>query len=284
MIRKPAVAGTFYEGDPDSLRKQIEWCFKHRLGPGHLPEKLGKDREIKSIIAPHAGYMYSGPVAAHSYLQLARDGLPDTFLILCPNHTGMGSGVSTVTEGQWETPLGYVDVDSEFANQLILDAPIIDSEPLAHLQEHSCEVQVPFLQYLGQKLGRKFKIVPICMWMQDLQTTTEIGHAIAKTSEKLGRDVVVVASTDFTHYKPQEVAFETDHMVLDAIEVLDEKTMMQTIEEYNVTMCGFGPVATAIVYSKIMGAKKAEILKYATSGDTTGDGKAVVGYASAVIR
>lgn len=284
MIRKPAVAGTFYEGDPDSLRKQIEWCFKHRLGPGHLPEKLGKDREIKSIIAPHAGYMYSGPVAAHSYLQLARDGLPDTFLILCPNHTGMGSGVSTVTEGQWETPLGYVDVDSEFANQLILDAPIIDSEPLAHLQEHSCEVQVPFLQYIGQKWDRKFKIVPICMWMQDLQTTTEIGHAIAKTSEKLGRDVVVVASTDFTHYKPQEVAFETDHMVLDAIEVLDEKTMMQTIEEYNVTMCGFGPVATAIVYSKIMGAKKAEILKYATSGDTTGDGKAVVGYASAVIR
>ncbi|MGV8143506.1 MAG: AmmeMemoRadiSam system protein B [Methanothermobacter sp.] len=284
MIRKPAVAGTFYEGDPDSLRKQIEWCFKHRLGPGHLPEKLGEDREIKGIIAPHAGYMYSGPVAAHSYLQLARDGIPDTFLILCPNHTGMGSGVSTVTEGQWETPLGHVDVDSEFANQLILDAPIIDSEPLAHLQEHSCEVQVPFLQYLGQKLGRKFKIVPICMWMQDLQTTTEIGHAIAKTSEKLGRDVVVVASTDFTHYKPQEVAFETDHMVLDAIEVLDEKTMMQTIEEYNVTMCGFGPVATAIVYSKIMGAKKAEILKYATSGDTTGDRKAVVGYASAVIR
>lgn len=283
MIRKPAVAGTFYEGDPDSLTGQIEWCFKHQLGPGRIPENLGNKREIKSIIAPHAGYMYSGPVAAHSYLKLAEDGLPDTFLILCPNHTGMGSGVSTVSEGEWETPLGLVDIDAEFSLKLQENAPIIDFEPLAHMQEHSCEVQLPFLQYIAKMGSKEFKIVPTCLWMQDLQTTTEIGEAIARTSNELGRDVVVVASTDFTHYKPQEVASNTDHQVLEAIKVLDEKAMMNLVRELNITMCGFGTVASAIITSKIQKAKKAELLKYATSGDITGDYSAVVGYASAVI-
>lgn len=283
MIRKPAVAGTFYEGDPDSLTGQIEWCFKHQLGPGRIPENLGNKREIKSIIVPHAGYMYSGPVASHSYLELAEDGLPDTFLILCPNHTGMGSGVSTVSEGKWETPLGLVDIDVEFSLKLQENAPIIDSEPLAHMQEHSCEVQLPFLQYLAKIGNKEFKIVPICLWMQDLQTTTEIGEAIARTSNELGRDVVVVASTDFTHYKPQEVASNTDHQVLEAIKALNEKTMMNLVQELNITMCGFGTVASAIIASKIQKAEKAEILKYATSGDITGDYTAVVGYASAVI-
>lgn len=283
MIRKPAVAGTFYEGDPDSLTGQIEWCFKHQLGPGRIPEKIGNKREIKSIIAPHAGYMYSGPVAAHSYLKLAEDGLPDTLLILCPNHTGMGSGVSAATEGQWETPLGLVDVDQEFSLKLQENASIIDSEPLAHLQEHSCEVQLPFLQYLAQIGDREFKIVPICMWMQDLQTTSEVGEAIAQTSQELGRDIIVVVSTDFTHYKPQDVATSTDHQVLEAIKALDEKAMMERVQELNVTMCGFGTVASSIVAAKKQGAKKAEILKYATSGDLTGDRSAVVGYAAAVI-
>lgn len=284
MIRNPVVAGTFYEADPDSLRKQIEGCFKHQLGPGEIPENIGENREIKSIIAPHAGYMYSGPVAAHSYLKLAEDGIPETFLILCPNHTGMGSGVSTVTEGQWKTPLGLADIDGEFALKLMQKAPIIDSEPLAHMQEHSCEVQIPFIQYLAEKADREFNIVPICMWMQDLQTATEIGHAIAHTSQELERDVVIVASTDFTHYKPQDLAYNNDHQVLQAINALDEKAVMDRVQELNVTMCGFGPVTTAIVYSKIMGALEVEILKYATSGDITGDKSAVVGYAAAVIR
>jgi AmmeMemoRadiSam system protein B len=284
MIRNPAVAGTFYEADPDSLTKQIEGCFKHQLGPGRLPENMGKTREIKSIIAPHAGYMYSGPVAAHSYLKLAEDGLPETFLILCPNHTGMGSGVSTVTEGGWKTPLGLVDIDGEFAERLMENTPIIDPEPLAHIQEHSCEVQVPFIQYLAEKTGKTFRIVPICMWMQDLQTATEIGAAIAKTSQELERDVVIVASTDFTHYKPHDIAYHNDHQVLDAIEALDEKAVMSRVEELNVTMCGFGPVNASLVYSKLMGAEKAEVLKYATSGDITGDRSAVVGYAAVVIR
>lgn len=284
MIRNPAVTGAFYEADPDSLTKQIEGCFKHQVGPGRVPESIGNSRLIKSIIAPHAGYMYSGPVAAHSYKKLAEDGLPETFIILCPNHTGMGSGVSTVTEGQWKTPLGLVDIDGEFAERLMGNAPIIDQDPVAHMQEHSCEVQVPFIQYLAQTAGKEFKMVPISMWMQDLITATEIGNAVAQTSKQLDRDVVIVASTDFTHYKPHDIAYNNDHQVLDAIKALDEKAVMNRVEELNVTMCGFGPVNAAIIYSKQMGAEEVEVLKYATSGDITGDKSAVVGYAAAVIK
>lgn len=282
MIRKPAVAGTFYEANPDSLKRRIEWCFQHQSGPGGIPEALGVKRELKGVMAPHAGYLYSGPIAAHSYAKIAEDGFPETFLILCPNHTGLGSGVSIMKDGSWETPLGLVEIDSEFTEELMHQAPIIDSEPSAHLQEHSCEVQIPFLQYLAQKWNRDFKIVPICLWMQDLETATEIGEAIAKTSQKLGRDVLVVASTDFTHYQPQEIAKKTDSQILEAIQALDEKLMMSRVMELNVTMCGYGPVAATLVHSKAIGATKAQILKYGTSGDITGDKSAVVGYASAV--
>jgi AmmeMemoRadiSam system protein B len=281
MIRKPAVAGAFYEADEDSLKRRIEWCFNHELGPGRIPDHLGTERELKGIIVPHAGYMYSGPIAAHAYLNLAEDGLPDTFIILCPNHTGMGSGVSTVSEGQWETPLGLSSIDEEFTEELLQNAAILDSEPLAHLQEHSCEVQLPFLQYIAGLGDKQFKIVPICMWMQDLETASEIGRALAKTSDELERDVVLVASTDFTHYQHQQIASNNDGQVLDAIRSLNETRFINTVGELNVSMCGYGAVAATIVYSKTKGVKKAEIYKYATSGDITGDYSAVVGYASA---
>jgi len=280
MIRKPAVAGLFYESNPESLRKRIKWCYQHQLGPGRIPDKIGKKRTIKGLMAPHAGYQYSGPVAAHSYLELAEDGFPQTVVILCPNHTGLGSGVSTMTEGVWETPLGNVQIDEEFATELVSHHTLMDTDPAAHLQEHSCEVQLPFLQYINPD----FRMVPVCMWMQDLETASELGDAIAETSRKIGRDVVVIASTDFTHYQPQEVAKSQDKQVLDAIKVMNEKLMMKRVADLNVTMCGYGPVAAALVASKTMGASSAEILKYATSGDSTGDYSSVVGYASAVFR
>ena len=279
MIRKPAVAGLFYEIDPDSLRKQIEWCFKHRLGPGSIPE-IGNKRSIKGVIAPHAGYVYSGPVAAHTYHEIAEDGFPETFVILCPNHTGMGSGVSTMNQGSWETPLGLADIDGEFADLMIKNAGIIDSNPEAHLKEHSAEVQLPFLQYLNPD----FQFVPVTMWMQDIETATEIGVSIEKTASELGRDVVVIASTDFTHYQPQDIAHKQDMKVIDAIKAMDEKRMMNRVMELNVTMCGYGPVAATMVASKKMGATLCEMKKYATSGDATGDKSSVVAYASAVFR
>ena len=280
MIRKPAVAGLFYESNPESLKERINWCYKHQLGPGKIPDHIGNKRTIRGLMAPHAGYQYSGPVAAHSYLKLAEDGFPETVVIICPNHTGQGSGVSIMTEGAWQTPLGNVQIDEEFAKKLISHHTLLDDNPVAHLQEHSCEVQLPFLQYNNPD----FQIVPICMWMQDIETATELGQAIAETSHEIGRDIVAIASTDFTHYKPQEVAKYQDEKVLEAIKALDEKLLMNMVAELNVTMCGYGPVATAMVASKAMGAKISEILKYATSGDATGDYSSVVGYASAIFR
>ncbi len=279
MIRKPAVAGLFYELDPDSLRKQIEWCFKHSLGPGSIPV-LGSKRDIKGVIAPHAGYIYSGPVAAHTYHEIVEDGFPETFIILCPNHTGMGSGVSTMNKGSWETPLGLADIDSEFADLMIQNARIIDSNPDAHIREHSAEVQLPFIQYFNTD----FQFVPVTMWMQDIETSTEIGNSIQKTASELGRDVVVIASTDFTHYQPQDIARTQDMQVIDAIKAMDEKLMINRVAQLNVSMCGYGPVAATMVATKNMGAKSCEVLKYATSGDTTGDKSSVVAYASAVFR
>lgn len=277
MIRKPAVAGIFYELNPDSLKKQIEWCFKHELGPGKIPER-GDKRNIKGVMAPHAGYPYSGPVAAHSYNKIVEDGFPDTFVILCPNHTGLGSPISTMLEGEWETPLGNVGIDTQFARKLVEDALIIDSDASSHVQEHSCEVHLPFLQYFSED----FKIVPISMWMQDLETSREIGKSIKDTAEALEKDIVVIASSDMTHYKPQKVASQNDQQVLEAISHMDEKSMIRRVMDLNVTMCGYGPVAATLVASKELGARNAEILKYATSGDFTGDLSAVVGYASAV--
>lgn len=280
MKRKPAVAGYFYESDENLLRERIKWCYTHPVGPGRIPTKLGDKRSIKGLISPHAGYEFSGPVAAFSYLELAEDGVPETVLILCPNHTGMGSGLSTMTEGSWLTPLGEVPIDTEFAEKLVSNYPLLDDEPSAHLREHSCEVQLPFLQELGQD----FKLVPICMMMQDLETSQELGRAIAATVDELDRDMVIIASTDFTHQMPHEVAEAQDAKVLEAIETFDEEEMIKRIITNNVTMCGYGPVATTMAASKAMGARDARILKYATSGDTSGNYTSVVGYGSAVFR
>jgi len=278
MIRKPAVAGIFYERNPDSLKKQIEWCFEHKLGPGKIPEETFNKREIKGAMAPHAGYQYSGPIAAHSYYKIFEDGFPETFVILSPNHTGLGSGISTMIEGEWETPLGNVRIDEEFTVKLVDNAGIIDFDATSHIQEHSLEVQLPFLQYFSND----FEIVPVSMWMQDLESSYEIGKSIKKTAEALRKDIVVIASSDMTHYKPQNIAKQNDSQVLDAINSMDEKLMIKRVLDMNVTMCGYGPVATTIIASKELGAQNAEILKYATSGDTTGDESAVVGYASAI--
>jgi len=279
MIRKPAVAGIFYEIDPNSLIKQIEWCFQNHLGPGSIPE-IGNKRNIKGVIAPHAGYIYSGSVAAHSYSEIAEDGFPETFIILCPNHTGLGSGISAMNQGSWETPLGLVDIDSEFADLLIENTEIIDVNTDAHIKEHSAEVQLPFLQYFKQD----FQFIPITMWMQDIETATEIGNSIHKTANKLGRDVVVIASTDLTHYQPQYIAEKQDTQIINAIKAMDEKLMMNNVKQFNISMCGYGPVAGTILATKKMGATHCQIKKYATSGDTTGDKNSVVAYLSAIFR
>jgi AmmeMemoRadiSam system protein B len=279
-IRYPAVAGLFYEGDGESLKRRIEWCFKHKLGPGSIPSvnEQGK-RDIIGLVCPHAGYMYSGPIAAHSYAELAKDGVPDVVVIVGPNHTGLGSGVSIVESGYWRTPLGNVEVNSEVARKIVKNCDVIAVDELAHAQEHSIEVQLPLLQYI---YGNCFSFVPICMMLQMKDVCIEVGNAIAKALED--ENAVIIASTDFTHYEPQEKAYEKDIKVLKAIEAMDPELMLKLVDSLPVSMCGPGPVASMLYAVKKMRAKKATILKYATSGDITGDKSSVVGYGSVKIE
>jgi MEMO1 family protein len=220
--------------------------------------------------------MYSGHVAAFSYLALSEEKAPDTAVILCPNHTGLGSAVSLMGEGEWETPLGRLKINSELSNAIFKASDMIDMDETAHRYEHSIEVQLPFLQYL---YGSDISIVPICMGFQDLETSRNVGEAIAETTK--GENVIVIASTDMTHQEPQDSAYNKDHLVLAALANLDEVGVQEVVRMNHMTMCGYGPVSAAIVASKRLRANRAEILSYHTSGDITGDLEAVVGYASA---
>jgi len=274
-VRKPAVSGMFYAGTAKKLEEQIEWCYKHELGPGATPRVNSKGlREIVAIVAPHAGYYYSGPIAAHAYKELADDGIFDTAVILGPNHTGHGYPVSLWAGVSWNTPLGDVEINIELTQRLLGD--VIKVDETAHIHEHSIEVQLPWLQHLYKKV----KIVPISMLAQDIETARAVGKAISQAGDNL----IIIASSDFTHYEPYSVAMEKDASVIEAIVALDEEELYERCENINCTMCGYGPVASAIVAAKEMKAKKAGLLKYATSGDASGDFSQVVGYASIVIK
>lgn len=275
-IRRPTQAGAFYEGNAESLEKQIENCFLHELGPRKIPEiaKTGP-RQIIGLVCPHAGYMFSGPVAAHSYYRLALDGKPDVMVIFGPSHTGYGSALSVMNEGFWRTPLGDVEVDSETANQIVRESRIIDVDEYAHRFEHSIEVQLPFLQYL---YGSQFKIVPICFLMQDLRSAREVGQAVAKVLAE--KNAVIIASSDMTHYEPQETTSKKDRLALETIESMDEAKFYSIVETHHISACGYGPITALITAAKILGAKEAKLLCYKTSGDIIGDYSSVVGYAA----
>lgn len=279
-IRRPCQAGAFYEGTAKSLKTQIENCFLHRLGPGKIPEivKEGR-RQIIGFVCPHAGYMFSGAVAAHAYYKLALDGKPDVVFLFGPNHAGYGSGLAAMNDGSWRTPLGDVEIDSESANKVVRESRIIDVDDSAHRSEHSIEVQLPFLQYL---YGSEFKIVPICFLMQDLSSAREVGEAVAKVLA--GKNGVIIASSDMTHYEPQESAEKKDKMVLEAVEAMDEAKLYSVIEAHRVSACGYGPIAALMTAAKILGAKEAKLLCYKTSGDVIGDYSSVVGYAAVCFK
>jgi AmmeMemoRadiSam system protein B len=278
-VRLPCQAGQFYAGDANHLRKQIEECFTHRLGAGRLPPTIESPlSNLVGLVSPHAGYMFSGPVAANGFYFAASCGRPDSVVILGPNHTGVGSGISIMTKGMWRTPLGDVEIDSELAKSIQTSSQLIDIDDSAHRYEHSIEVQLPFLQYI---YGSRFRFVPICMMLQDLTSSRDIGETIAKACR--GKNILVIASTDLTHYQPQRIAEAKDKLVIDAILRVDEKALQEAVESHNISMCGFGPVSAAIVASKDLGASHAERLSYHTSGDLSGDYTQVVGYCSVAL-
>lgn len=279
-MRIPIAAGKFYEGTDKGLNAQIEKCFMHKIGVGKLPEvNSAGERKVLGLVSPHAGYVYSGPVASHGFYQLARDGIPENVIILGPNHQGMGKTIAISTADSWQTPLGDIIINKELAEKIKSGYGFISFDEKAHSYEHSLEVQVPFLQYL---YSDKFKIVPICMMDQSLEKAVGLGKAIAKAIT--GENVVIIASTDFTHYEPKEMADRKDKLALDYILKIDPEGLIGIVDEFEISMCGSGPVATLLTVAKELSAKEANLLKYANSGDVSGDYGAVVGYASVVIK
>src|SRR3989304_1622689 len=238
-VRRPTQAGSFYAGDAEALRAQIESCFLHKFGPGKLPRAEAKGaRRVVGLVCPHAGYMYSGPVAANAYYELALDGKPDTVVVLGPNHTGYGGALALMDEGVWRTPLGDVEVDTLVARELLRETKLVDVDEVAHRYEHSVEVQLPFLQYL---YGNEFKFVPVCFQLQDYASAEEVGNALVEVLAE--RNAVIIASSAFTHYEPQANAEKKDLAALEAVKAMNAKKFLSIIEEQNVTACGYGPIA-----------------------------------------
>lgn len=274
QTRTPAVAGMFYPGEKNELKKSIKECFLHDFGPGKMPPSNIK-KKIFGVICPHAGYMYSGPIACHSFYAISSD-ISELFIIIGPNHWGIGSNVATIKDCKWNTPLGNVEVDSEMAEEISYLSEIIDIDYFSHTREHSIEVQVPILQ----EMYSDFKILPISMINQNMDVAKDVGLAIAKIAEK--KKVMIIGSSDFTHYEQNEFAHKQDMALIEPILKLDVGEFYDVLEERNVSACGYGAIAATMTASKKLGATKGELLKYATSGDVTGDTSSVVGYGAIV--
>ncbi len=293
MERTPAAIG-FYPGNPEELRRVIESCFKDKYGPGIVPKVNDKGaRTIVGCVAPHAGYYYSGPVAAHLYKALAEDGKPDCFVMMGPSHMGY-PGALIMKEGVWILPFGKAAIDSELARTIMRCADIILNEPRAHAREHSLEVQLPFLQYIYGEV----RFVPIAFGPTDYETCMEVGEGVAEAAKELGRDIVVLGSTDLTHYGPMygyapvgtspmervlKWIYDTDGKIIEKVKSMDPDGLYILVHEEGLTMCGVTAVASMMVAAKKLGARKAEVLKYATSYDIRGGRDAIVGYLSAVL-
>jgi len=266
MIRNPVVAGQFYPESASQLKAMIEQL---------VDEKAAKE-EVIGLVSPHAGYIYSGPVAGRV---ISRIKFKDTFVIIGPNHTGMGKPLSIMTEGTWKTPLGEVEIDSELAKQILATSSHLAEDYWAHQYEHSIEVQIPFLQYFKSDI----KLVPIVLAHTTGAIYKEIGQEIAQAIKDLNKEAVIIASSDMTHYEPQESAKRKDTQAIEAILNLDEDELLKRVDKLNISMCGYAAVASLISAAKQLGATGAELVRYQTSGDTTGDYSSVVGYAGIVI-
>ena len=267
MIREPVVAGQFYPGDKASLLKMLEGFFKE-----------GKPAQnIKAAVAPHAGYMCSGAVAGSLYSICSKK--IETAVIMGPNHTGLGSSYSFMKSGIWRTPLGEVSVDEELATQIYRNAEILDEDFEAQRREHSVEVQLPFLQYINPKI----KIVPMIFASHNLENLSVIANSIALSAKESSKQIIVIASSDLTHYEEEAAAREKDKKAIEAIVGLDDELLVENVRRYSITMCGLAPCYVAVNFARKMGSKAGKLIEYQTSGEISGDYSAVVGYASIVL-
>ena len=267
-VRKPAVAGQFYPGTPPALKKEIE----------SLIDKKALKQDVIACMLPHAGYIYSGKVAAETVSHI---NIRDKVILLGPNHTGYGGAFSIMAEGVWQTPLGDVKIDSVLAKKILSGSKHLADDAMAHAYEHSLEVELPFLQYFKSD----FEIVPIAFLSDDLPALKEVGNEIARAvaASKLESSTLIVASSDMTHYESQEEAGRKDNEAIKAILELNEDKLMERVRNLGISMCGYAPAIVMISAAKALGAKNAKLIKYQTSGDVTGDTDSVVGYAGIIV-
>lgn len=287
-MRKPIVAGMFYADNFDELSNQINDSFHSKFGPGALPVKK-RTKETLGIIAPHAGYQFSGPGAAWAYKEIAESKLADIYILLGLSHSGFPSCISLE---DWETPFGTIKVDEEFQRVLMANSGLKQDEE-AHAQEHSIEVQLPFLQFANKDYLKQLKIAPIIV--SEDKNYQEIAQAILKTIEQTRKKAVIIASSDFTHYginygffpfkeNVKENMHKLDNEAIEHIKNLEAPSFLDYINNTGATICGKIPIATIIASCKLLGAKKAKLLHYYTSGDIVKDYSSAVGYGAIVIE
>jgi hypothetical protein len=270
ILRPAAVAGRFYPGDPDDLR--AEACAY--LSPAGATNQA--PLRALGCIAPHAGYMYSGHVAGAVFARLE---VPQRCIVLCPNHTGMGRALAIMSEGAWQTPLGDVAIDSELAANLKRSFPLLQEDSAAHRAEHAAEVELPFLLLRQPQL----KFVPIALGTAQFEVLEQLGKALAGVIAAENGPVLIVASSDMNHYESDAITRAKDNQAIERILTLDPRGLFDVVTQQNISMCGFGPAVTMLTSARQLGAKSAELVKYATSGDISGDRTMVVGYAGIVV-
>jgi AmmeMemoRadiSam system protein B len=267
LKREPSVAGQFYYGNASRLTEQVE----------AFVDSSAKKEEILGMVSPHAGLVYSGHVAGKVFSSVV---FPQTFILLGPNHTGLGSKISLMESGEWEIPTGTFSIDNKLSHKIASRCSLITKDSSAHLFEHSLEVQLPFIAYFSKTV----KIVPIVMLSVTVEDCKTVGVAIADAVKAMNYPVVVVASSDMSHYVTDEIARKKDKLAIDRILSLDPEGLYETVSEERISMCGYIPVVTMLFAAKSLGAQSAKLLKYATSGEISGDYDHVVGYAGVVVR
>ena len=270
-LRHPAVAGRFYPGDADDLRTEVRGYLSQSLSVNNLPIRAA------GCIAPHAGYMYSGHVAGAVF---ARVEVPRRCVLMCPNHTGMGRALAMMSEGAWETPLGDVPIDTELAEALKQRFGSLHDDAAAHRAEHAAEVELPFLQMRQPELT----FVPIALGTGQFDVLEQLGKALADVIAAQKDPVLIIASSDMNHYESDAATRVKDHRAIERILTLDARGLYDVVTQQDISMCGFGPAVAMLTAARLLGATSAELVKYATSGDVSGDRELVVGYAGVVVR
>jgi AmmeMemoRadiSam system protein B len=267
MIRMPAVAGQFYEADPSRLKATVE----------HMVDTDAPRTDAKAVLCPHAGLIYSGPVAGAVY---SRVETYDTYILVGPNHTGLGPRISMMAEGAWAMPEGQAEVDRELGARVLKHVPSVEHDSQAHIYEHSLEVQLPFILYFAPKA----KILPITILSAGLDELKNAGEGIARAIAETSGRVLVVASSDMSHFIKDEEARSKDRLAIDRVLALDPDGLYNVVHREDISMCGYMPAVVMLAAAKAMGATSAELVRYATSAEVSGDYDRVVGYAGIIVK